>query len=55
VAQRLACAPWLFLLEGRRGGKPGLSVEPLFVVEEEPGIYSSEMRAIYEPGREEDN
>ena len=55
VAQRVGCAPWLFLLEGRRGGKPGLSIEPLFAVEDASGAYSPEMRAIYEPGREEDD
>lgn len=33
VAQRAECAPSLVLLEGRRGGKSGLTVEPPLVVE----------------------
>lgn len=52
VAQRADCAPWLFLLEGRRGGKPGLRVEPLFVMEDDIGVCSPDMRAIYEADRE---
>lgn len=55
VAQRAEYAPWLFLLEGRRGGKPGLRVEPLFVMEDASGVCSPGMRAIYEAGREEDD
>ncbi len=47
VAQQAQSAPWLFLLEGRRGGKPGLRVEPLLVMEDASGAVSPEMRAIY--------
>lgn len=52
VAQRAGRAPWLFLLEGRRGGKPGLCIEPLFILEDPSGNCSPEMRAIYGVDRE---
>lgn len=39
-------APSLFLLEVRRGGKPGLSVMPTLLIEEE-GKFSEEMIKIY--------
>lgn len=28
VSKRDGCAPWLVLVEGKRGGKPGMTVEP---------------------------
>lgn len=40
-------APWLFLLEGKAGGRPGLSVEPPLYIEDGAGEYSSEMKMIY--------
>lgn len=50
VHQRKEKPPWLFLLEGRLGGRPSLRVEaPLFL--EEAGKPSPEMARIY--GREE--
>jgi len=39
-------APWLALVEGRRGGKPGMTVEPELFVHGENG-YSEEMKKIY--------
>lgn len=52
VARRADCAPWLFLLEGRRGGRPGLQTEPVFVLEDASGGCSPGMRIIYEANRE---
>ena len=48
VQQRLGKAPKLFLIEGRRGGKPGgLIVEPVLLIEGENGDFSEEMIQIY--------
>lgn len=47
VQQRPGKTPFLFLLEGRRGGKPGLTVEPVLLIEGENGGISAEMEAIY--------
>ena len=47
VHQRPDRAPWLFLLEGRRGGKPFLSVEAPLIVEGADGNFSREMQRIY--------
>lgn len=47
VAQKNGKAPWLILAEGRKGGKPGLIIEPQLTVENESGGYSEEMKSIY--------
>lgn len=47
VQHRLEKAPSLFLLETRRGGKPGLLVEPVLLLENSTGACSAEMRNIY--------
>ncbi len=48
VQQRCNKAPKLFLIEGRRGGKPnGLIVEPTLFIENGEGGLSEEMIAIY--------
>lgn len=47
VQHRLCKAPSLFLLEARRGGHPGLTVEPVLLLEDENGVCSAEMRDIY--------
>lgn len=39
VQQHLTAAPSLFLLEGRRGGKPGLRIEPVRLVRERMRIW----------------
>lgn len=39
--------PYLFLLECRLGGKPGLKVEPTLCICGESGTYSTEMQAVY--------
>ena len=46
VQQRPDTAPWLFLLEGRKGGNPGMTVLPPLVVEGATG-FSAEMLRIY--------
>lgn len=47
VAQREGKAPWLFLLEGKRGRSPGLTVEPELHLETPDGGPSPELKAIY--------
>lgn len=48
VQQRHAKAPKLFLIEGRKGGRPGgLIVEPVLFIEGENGDFSEEMIKIY--------
>lgn len=48
VQQRLEKAPKLFLLEVRKGAKPGgLVVEPTLMIEDREGSYSQEMQEIY--------
>ena len=46
VQQRAGKTPFLFLLEGKRGAKPYLRVEPVLMIEEN-GVYSEEMMRIY--------
>lgn len=46
VAQRPGKAPWLFLLEGKKGRKPGLTVEPDLYIENPDGTPSGEMLKI---------
>jgi len=46
VAKRSGDAPWLFLVEGKSGGKPGIEVLPPLAVYEGEG-YSPEMARIY--------
>ena len=47
VQQRPEKAPWLFLVEGKAGAKPGLTMEPPLIVENADGSYSDEMKTIY--------
>lgn len=47
VQKRPDTTPWLALIEGRRGGKPFLTVEPPLIVQDETGAFSPEMRRIY--------
>lgn len=47
VQQRADSAPWLVLVEGRRGGRPGVKCLPVLLVEGADGGYSQEMREIY--------
>lgn len=52
VCKRPHTAPWLVLLEGRRCGNTGLTVEPNLFVEDENGNFSSEMIKIYDKYKE---
>lgn len=40
-------APWLFLVEGRRGGKPFLKVEAPLLIQDSSGDFSEELKNIY--------
>ena len=46
AAARQEKAPWLFLMECRKGGKPGMKVEPLLCVRGADGRYTPAMREI---------
>mgnify|MGYP000948404685 CR=1 FL=1 len=52
VQQRESAAPFLFLLQAGRGGKPGMEVAPALLVERESGGFSDEMLRIYGQNRE---
>ena len=47
VCNRAGDAPGLVLVEGRRGGKPGLRIEPELVLTAAGGGESAEFRRIY--------
>lgn len=47
VAKEPGKAPWLVLIEGKRGGKSGLKVEPELYIYGSDGKYSPEMNRIY--------
>ena len=47
VSQRAESAPSLVLAEGRRGGRPGLVIEPPLVLQDAEGKESAEVRRIY--------
>ena len=47
VQQRPGKEPFLFLLEARRGGRPGLRAEPVLFVEGDRGGWSPEILKIY--------
>lgn len=54
VQQRKSKPPKLFLIEGRRGGRPGgLVTEPVLFIEDETGGFSEEMISIYGQYKEE--
>lgn len=47
VQHRISAAPSLVLVEGRRGGKPGLKVEPTLILTDENRKETEEYRRIY--------
>ena len=47
VCPREGTAPSLVLIEGRRGGKPGLRIEPPLVLTDPEGAESGEIKRIY--------
>ena len=50
VRQHQDSLPWLFLLDGRRAGRPGLSLLPDLVIEAPGGGFSAELLDIYPRG-----
>lgn len=47
VCRDAGCAPSLALVEGRRGGRPGLTIEPALYLQNPDGTESAEYRRIY--------
>ena len=47
ICPRPGSAPSLVLAEGRRGGRPGLKIEPALVLTDGAGSESEEVRRIY--------
>lgn len=44
-------APWLFLIEGKKGSKPFMKVEPQLYIRSGEG-FSEELQKIYDTGKE---
>lgn len=53
VQQRPDKAPYLFLLECRLGGRPGLTAEPTLFIQDGSGRFTREMEEIYGDYREQ--
>lgn len=47
VCHRAELAPNLVLIEGRRGGKPGMKIEPMLVLRKADGSETDEVKRIY--------
>lgn len=47
VSHRQGTAPSLVLIEGRRGGRPGLKIEPELILTAPDGLESEEIKRIY--------
>jgi tRNA1(Val) A37 N6-methylase TrmN6 len=47
VQHTAAAQPSLILLEARRGGNPGLSMEPPLILRDDTGQETQEVREIY--------
>lgn len=47
VAKTPYTRPWLFLMEGRKGGKPFMNIDPLLIMYGEDGELSKEVTDIY--------
>lgn len=47
VQKRGDTAPWLFLVEGRKGGNRFLKVEQPLIIQDENGDFSTELKKIY--------
>ena len=47
VCKNAASAPSLILLEARRGGRPGLAIEPALLLQTSDGTPTAEVNAIY--------
>lgn len=55
VAQKEGTAPWLVLVEGKRGAKPGLRVEKTLILQTADGADSAEMAAVFGNYRTQDD
>ena len=44
-------APWLFLIEGKKGSKPFMKVEPQMYIRTDTG-FTDELNEIYNTGKE---
>ena len=47
VCHRAELAPNLVLIEGRRGGKPGMKIDPMLVLRNADGSETDEVKQIY--------
>ena len=47
VAQTAGKAPWLVLVEGRKGGRAGMKIEPQLLLQNEDGGYTPDMLAVF--------
>ena len=47
VAARASAAPKLVMVEGLKGGRPGLHMEPLLITHTDMGDFTDEMKRIY--------
>ncbi len=50
VQKKAGCPPWLLLLEGKKGGKPGLLIEAPLLMQKEDGKATDELKIIYGEG-----
>ena len=48
VQQRNSIDPWLMLIEGKKGGKPGITIGKNLVIENDDGTYSDNIKKYYE-------
>lgn len=51
VQQQGNTAPWLFLVEGKKGSAPFMQVEAPLIIETQPGILTEELLEIYQKER----
>ena len=51
VCSTPGAAPSLVLVEGRRGGRPGLKIDPLLALKNPDGTETDEVKRIYHKGR----
>lgn len=50
VSKTASDAPWLFLVEGKKGSKPFMQIEPQLYIRSESG-FSEELQKIYDTGK----
>ena len=54
VSKNPSTAPWLFLIEGKKGSKPFMKIMPQLYIWNENG-YTDEVQAIYSAGLEKED